>query len=118
MASGARNQKAVYWAFSDWDAAGNPTVVDPVELDVRWERGLSQEVTPNVNPKEVEATVWIGREIALSGVMWKGKLVDLPSPVTGVREVVEYQEIPDVKGRTFERIVLLGKYKDSLPTVA
>lgn len=117
MTLGSRKQKAVYWAFSDWDDAGNPTVSSAVELEVRWEKGISQEVTPDVNPKEVKATVWVDRDIELGSVFWLGKLADVPDSPSGIREAVEFQKIPDVKGRTYERIVLLGKYMDSLPTV-
>ena len=117
MPFGARRQKAVYWALHDWDRTGRPTVEEPEELDVRWEKGLSQEVTPNVNPEIVESTVWVNQAIELGSVFWKGALIDLPDSPTNLREVVDYQEIPDVKGRIYERVVLLGKYMDTLPTI-
>lgn len=113
----ARFQKAVCWAKSSVDQFGNPTVTAPVELDVRWEKGLSREITPNINPIAVADTVWVDQEIALGSMMRYGELIDLPAVPDEIREVVDYVEIPDVKGRVRERVVLLAKYADRLPTV-
>lgn len=110
--------KAVYWAFSSLDMHGQPTVSAATELDVRWEHGLAQEITPQTNPQSVDATVWVKQDVTVQSVMWLGALTDLPSPVTDVLEVIEFQKIPDIKGRDYERVALLRRYADSLPTVS
>lgn len=112
-----RKQKAVYWAFSDFGTDGEPNVSIPVELDVRWEHGLSQEINPNTTPVAVDATVWVDRSIAVHSVMYKGSLEDLPDTPDEIWEVVGYAEIPDVSGRRPERAVFVRKFADSLPTV-
>lgn len=109
--------KAVYWAPSTPNMYGEPTVSTPVELDVRWEKGVAQEIMPQTNPKAVDATLWIKQEVETGGMIWIGALMDLPSPATNVLEIVEVETVPDIKGRAYERRALLRKYANSLPTV-
>lgn len=120
----ARRQLAVLWPFVSHDENGEPLVGDPVELTVRWEKGLSQEITPNTNPIAVTATIWVDREIENGSMMRIGSLDEVTGTGTGteappvpdeILEVVDYQEIPDIKGRVFERVVLCQKYADGLP---
>jgi len=118
MPFGRRPMKAVYWAFSGYDAYGEPTVTTPVELDVRWEQGLAEEITPNLQPTAVDATAWVDRDVTVGSMFRIEALVDTPGTADEILEVVEFQKIPDIKGRLFERVVLLRKYKDSLPTVS
>lgn len=119
-------QKAVYWAFSSLDENGEPIVADPVELSVRWEHGLAQEITPTTNPTAVDATVWVDRDIIPGSMFRNGPMSEIEETGTGtaliddideILEVVEFQKVPDIKGKFFERVVLLRKYADSLPTV-
>lgn len=119
----ARRQLAVLWPFVSYDENGEPMVGSPQELTVRWEQGLSQEITPRTNPIAVAATVWVDREIANGSMLRIGSLADITGTGTevvtidNILEVVDYQVIPDVKGRVFERVVLCQKYADGLPTL-
>ena len=113
----ARHQKAVCWSKAGIDRNGEPTVSSPIELDVRWEKGLSRQIDTEIDTISVVATVWIDQEISLGSMMWCGELVDLPDTPDNILEVVDYVEIPDIKGRNPERVVLLQKYADHLPTV-
>lgn len=110
--------KAVYWELGTLDMYGQPTLNTPVELSVRWEHGLAQEILPQTNPQSVDATVWVKQDVTVGSMMWIGALTDLPTPVTDVLEIVEFQKIPDIKGRAYERAALLRRYANSLPTVS
>lgn len=113
-----RHQKAVYWEFDSYDVNGYPVVDNPVEMDVRWEKGLSVEVTPTINPIAVSDTVWVDREVTVGSMLRQGALADLPDTPNNIREVVEYQEIPNVRGRVYERVILLKKFAGTLPTLS
>lgn len=112
-----RYQKAVYWARSSTDEYGNPTVAAPVELTIRWELGLAQEIRPTTNPTAVDATVWVDRTISVGSMFRLGPLESLPSTPNNIYEVVEYVETPSVRATKTERVVLLRKYASALPTV-
>lgn len=114
-----RRQKAVYWSFAGLDQYGNPTVNSAIELSVRWEYGIAQEIKPNTDPQAVDATVWVDREVPLGSMLRKGKLSELGAVDTPdkILEVIEYQEIPSVQATMFERIVLVRRFAETLPTV-
>lgn len=117
-------QKAVLWSYAGTDRNGEPKVNVPIELSVRWEKGLSREITPNINPVAVVATVWVDRVVELGSMMRKGPMSDITgtgddvvNPPDAICEVVDYMETPDIKGRKYERVILLRSYADHLPAV-
>lgn len=111
-------EKAVLWVRTTFDEAGEPVVAEPIEIDVRWEADRREIIGPNDTPIAVTAVVMVDRNIPEGSMMWLGELADLPAEVTeGIQEVVAYSEVPDVKGREFQRTVMLAKYKGQLPTV-
>lgn len=110
-------QLVTHWAKSSYDEYGAPTVSTPVELTVRWEQGLSQQIQTAAAPTSVDATVWVDRDIEVGSMFRLSALVDVPGTADEILEVVDFQKIPDIKGREFERVVLLRKYMELLPTV-
>ncbi len=118
--SSDRKQKAVLWAataatgFGDY---GGHKVSDPIEIKVRWEERKRESVDANGNTIAVDATVVVDRVIGVGSIVWLGKKVDVASPPVNLKQVVAYQEVPDVKGRKIRRTVLLTRYSDELPTI-
>ena len=113
-----RKQKAQYWAANGVDGEGQPKVDTRIELDVRWEEGKSQAVSALSNTVEYDAVVWADRVIPIGSVLWKGTEEDLPATPTDLRTVVDYIEIPDVRNRSVERVALLQRQSNTLPTLA
>lgn len=105
------------WTFSSYDSHGEPTVIDPVEIDTHWESGLRERMGENDNPIAISGTILVDRDIALNSILWLGELVDLPASPTNLVEVVDFDKIPDDKGRKFQRTVFVKKWKEDLPTV-
>lgn len=110
-------QKAVLWAFSSFDASGGIQVSSPVEINVRWEEVKSQSTGAETVPEGSTISVYVDRVITNGSVMRLGKLRQLPSPVDKVMEVVNFDEVPDLKARKFQRTVSLRKYGGSLPPI-
>jgi hypothetical protein len=111
------NQKAVLWAASSYDNFGCYQVTSPVEIDCRWEESRKQSASPENTVIAIVATAFVDREIAAGSILWKGSLSDLPTSPTGLKEVVDYEEVPDLKGRNVQRTVTLARYNEQLPTV-
>ena len=112
-----RKQRSVLWAATGFDDYGEHKVNDPVEIKVRWEEKRRESVDNDGNTIAVDATVVVGREIAVGSIMWLGKKADLAVPPVNLKEVVGYGAIPDVKTRNIRRTVLLVRYSNELPTL-
>ena len=112
------HQKAVLWSRTGHDANGEPVVSNPVEISCRWERSQREMLDEQDTTIAIDREVWVDRDIAVGSMLWEGALKDLPSPATGILQVIAATKIPDIKGRVFERTVLVRRYKESLPTVA
>ncbi len=111
------HQKAVLWVESGFDNDGNVKVVAAVEIDVRWIEGKGDIRNAQSGSIDFDATAVIDREIAVGSIMWKGELDDYVATVVKY-QVVDYREVPDIKGRKFRRVVKLMKFGTELPTLA
>lgn len=109
-----RRQTAVVWLTpigGSFNAYGESQIGEASEILVRWEDEKSE-----VGKK---ATVYVSQEIPEGSVMWKGRLNQLPaSPEKpkNLMQVVQYNEIPDVKGRSIQRVVRLVLLGSQLPS--
>lgn len=116
-------QTAVLWESSgSADAYGQPTVIDPVEISVRWENTNTEVVGPQGNPVQISASVRVKQDVPVGSIMWLGTLDDLEDipgtgGIPGLCEVVNRVHVPDIKNRKTSRVLQLAKYKDTLPTI-
>jgi len=112
-----RKQKATLWAVAGRDREGRPTVSAGVEILVRWEKATEEIISDEALSLVASDVLMTDQEIAEGSIIWKGALADVPDPPTDLREVISNEEIPDVKGRSYQRTVVLGKYANALPTI-
>lgn len=118
LVSRRRHQKAVLWAANGFDNYGEPKVHGPVEIAVRWEEEGQEALDAQGNNIAIDASVVVDREIPVGSIMWLGRLRDVADPPVNLNQVVSFNKIPDVKGRTFRRTALLIRYSDALPSLA
>lgn len=111
------NQKLVKWEFISFDSHGEPRVSSPQEVAARYECLVGEAVTDIDVQKPESCEAWVADPLAIGTIVWLGELVDLPSPATALYEVVGCSTVPDVKGRAFEYVLSLSRYKNVLPTV-
>jgi hypothetical protein len=111
------NKKAVLYARGAFDKFGEQSVDEGIQIKARWELGSSWVIDNFSSTEEADGVVWVDRVVTKGSLLYKGGLADLPSPVTDLYEVVDYTEIPDTKGRDVERVVLIRRFRDALPTV-
>lgn len=120
-ATSGRKQYAVLWMFVRFDNHGDLVVEQPVELKVRWEPTYKMGVDAKGEPIAITADVAVDRPITIGSIMWRGRINDIPgtayTPTSDLMKVIGFDEVPDVKGRTFRRGVSLARFSDSLPTV-
>lgn len=111
------NDKVVLYEFSSNDNYGNPTVLEPVELNCRWEDSTREVVLPDSRVVASDAVIYVPREIPNGSIIWKGALADLPATPTNLKQVIRTNSIPALKKRFVQRDCLLMRYSDKLPTV-
>lgn len=119
MESDNLHQKALLWAANGINDYGQYKVDAKVEINVRWQEERRQGVDAQGSTIAIEATVVVDREITVGSIMWLGSEEDLTTdPPTGLKQVLSYRKIPDIKGRSFRRVAILGKLSDTLPDLA
>lgn len=112
-------QRAYLWAIDGRDSYGEPEIggtaissTNGVEIKCRWEIGKNEFPGPNNETIIVDGVAYVDRTITVGSLMWLGREIDLPSPLTDVLQVVDYSEKRDIKGNNPRRRVLLQKFKD------
>ncbi|MFA5056509.1 MAG: hypothetical protein WC485_00210 [Opitutaceae bacterium] len=112
-----RHQSAVLWESAGTDDYGNPTVLEPVELFVRWNRLMHNVADARGRVVDLDALVVVDREIPIDSIMWLGRMDEMPAQPTNLKRVVDYTETPDIKGRNIYRTVGLKNYSNALPAL-
>lgn len=112
-----RHQRAVLWPIEGRDDYGDPVVGEPVEIMVRWEDRPRDSVQQQTASVEFDATVVVDRVIAVGSQLWLGSIefwygTGSAEDDTGLTEVTEYNETPDLKGRNIRRVVRVRRFKN------
>lgn len=114
-ATRARYQNAVVWKASGYNSLGEATVDPPVDMRVRIEQGLRETVDEKGNVIGHVNELNVPESVPVGSLVWFGKKKDLPSPVPQVMQVIDYEEVPDVDRRVFDRWVKLMRHGDKDP---
>lgn len=114
-----RKQKAVLWAWTGVDEYGEPTVDRdaPIEIDVRWTEGRTEDKDADGNTIAYDAQAVVDRDIRVGSIMWLGKLADFAD--TGdeaLMRVAAQPKATDLKNRVTRRTVKLQRYQGTRPT--
>lgn len=120
-----RKQWAVLWAHDgvSFTEDGQPKVDAPVEIRVRWNDKAGNAYGPQGNTLAFDATAIVDRDIVVGSIMWPGSMDEWledgsAGSDTGLMEVVNFVNTPDLKGRKYRRTVQLAFYKDEMPELA
>jgi len=113
-------QKAVWWSKTGQNRFNEPTTAAKVEVNVRWETGNKETVNPSNATIAIDSTVVVDRAMKIGDLLWLGALKDIATPdssVEDLREIVNYKETPDIKGRQIRRVAELIKFGNTLPAL-
>jgi len=97
-----RKGYAVYWAPGPPDNYGKTTYpTAPIEIRCRWDDTVVTFIDGEGEERNSQAVVYVDRELALKGVLWRGRLVDLSSqsPMSndGAWEIHRLDQNPNFK---------------------
>ena len=112
------NQYAILWEASTLDEYGSKTVESPVEIKVRWEHSKGRTTDNESTTIETSIEVYVDRDIDLGSIMRLGRMVDLPDTPDNLKIVVGFDSIPDLRGKNYQRLVLLEKFSNTLPSIS
>lgn len=105
---------AVVWPFTRHDKDGQPRVANtPFEVNTHWDQAQVELIGDDATPVAINVTAMIDRDVTKGSLIWLGELEDVPEnnkPVP-LMEIVSFEKIPDVKGRKFQRTVMLRRFK-------
>jgi hypothetical protein len=104
------------WSVTGKDRYGKYVVSStPEEIAVRWEESVQQSQNATDNVVSKPCTVYVDRAVLIGSILRLGTLENLPTPLTDLREVTSYKEVPDLKGRNVQRTVTVTRYNEQLP---
>ncbi len=115
-----RRQAAVLWPKAGYDPDGLPMVGPPEPISVRWTRKRRNALSATGEPIPIDATLTVGKVIAVGSELWLGKLEDWYGTGSGaidteVMRVISYDEIPDKKNR-FKRKTISLQFAKTTPS--
>lgn len=108
--------KLVYWAPKGKDRVGKTTFENPVEMRCRWEDGATVVRDQNGEEHIYNATVFVGEDLDVEGMLWHGEIIDVPVdegdgdpsiPPNDANPIKKFEKIPKINYRKFVRKVYL-----------
>lgn len=113
----ARSVIATYWESNGHDGFGQTTVADPIHIRVRVEKALVESLQSNGQPIAVPISLQVDRRLVIGSIIWIGVIDYFIPPTANFYQIHEYEEVPDLKHREFDRWVKCLKFKNTLPTI-
>jgi len=108
----------VYWEPSEIDEYGNQTVEQPRGIRVKVEKVLEDLENEKQEVVRASLRIQVGEPIAIGGFIWIGSLGDLDGTTpTPLYQVIEYEEVANLRATKFDRWAILAKHSDSVPTL-
>jgi hypothetical protein len=110
-----RQQTAVYWPPAGRDDYNRMAYGAPRELRVRWVDTTETVLNTKGQTKVSKSKVYVGEDVQEDGVLWPGKLADVPAerladPLRGnfgAWEISAFKRVPDLDAEDFLRIAYL-----------
>ncbi len=113
-----RKQDAVVWKFAGSDNEGQVTVSSPIGMKVRIEEITRETLDSKGNTVTTFMSINVSSDVPVGSLVWLGKKSALPTTVTGILQVIDRDNIPDIKGRNFDRWVGVQRFGDRQPVIA
>jgi len=107
----ALKQTACYWAVSGTDRFGKIRFAAPVEIACRWESKVTEVVTPFGERVTSGATVMVGEDVAVGGMLVEGTLDSIQNPTdpvaNGAAQILVFTVTPNLRATQRLRIAYL-----------
>ena len=103
----SRTEQITYWPVRGTTKFGEFSYDDPLELDVRIEKNEVLTSDPTSNTVGFDYVINVGQDVDEGGIVYLGPLTDLEEGIlVDTYKVTNFEKIPDVKGRKFDRYVM------------
>ena len=103
---------AVYWPPKDGNKSGQVSFGDPVEIRCRWTDTLASPVSGSGTAEESMTRVYVDRPVEMLGVLWEGKLADVPDlagkPPTRLKKAFEIRKYKEVKTLKYNQSIKIA----------
>lgn len=101
------------------DDYGNPTIEDPVQLEVRWQYVDRDTIDNKGDPVKIVAEAVVDRDVPMYSIIWLGELSAWYGTGSGnaaeLLQVMETRKAMDIKGRHTRRVLAMRHYGSSIP---
>ncbi len=109
-------QRAVLFPNIGKNIYGNNEFGELVQICVRWEGPVLQQINPELNSNESDFSIAVDRDIEIGSLLWMGELIDWYGsgsslPQDELMEVVRFLKTPDTKGRVYRRVCGVNRYR-------
>lgn len=110
--------EAVVWEYAGVDKDGEPTVLTPYEIKVRWESGPNTRgVDQTGQLVRFDAFIICQEEYPLGSIFWLGKYEDLATPPVDLFRAVSFDDTADIRNITTYREYGLLRFHNTLPEI-
>lgn len=107
-----RKDWAVYWAPDAADRYGKPGFAEPAEIRVRWEETQIEFVNKEGRTEISNAQVLVDQDLELGGILMKGRLTDITSPLQPFEngdayEIRGWEDVGSIRNTSRSRVAIV-----------
>lgn len=100
-----RKQTCIWWKFKDFGVDGQPTYLDPIEIDCRWEDTAAEYIDREGVTNVSRSVVYVGEDCKIGDILMLGELEsgtelqEIPLQNEGALEIKQFSIVPDLRNR-------------------
>lgn len=114
-----RHEKIVYWPEDGHNEFGEYKLGEPIEVNARVERRKRLTSDPQRQTVDHDHIINVDRDMTEGGTIYLGGIDELTvGNVVDTLRIVDFEKVPDIKGRKFDRHVLVKRDRKKEITVA
>lgn len=106
---------AVYWPTTGDNDYGDPKFSDPIQIRCRWDSTVSDPPAALVSSEQDSSLIGVDRDVTIGGLLWLGKLRDLPDEPLGLRQIMKFTKTPNLKRRRYMRTATVTTFAKKIP---
>ena len=111
-----RTSEVVYWPATSFNNYGEVTVGPAEDMEVRIEKTKTETLDPQGNTIGSDYLLNVPKDVAVGSLFWlDGNKESLPNPIPELFQVIDFDKVPNVKGRRFDRSVKLIRHSNKNP---
>jgi len=110
-------QDGAIWAFSSFDSHSRPLVNAATAIKCKLEKVTKNQLGPNGEVIISDAICFVDTTITVGSIFRLGTVASIPSTPDNLFEVMNYNELNDIRNIDTARWVELNLWNKALPTI-